>query len=79
VGIQKPDIQISAKAYSSTMATIRRVFVGSRASFEAMNGAITVAQMRPVIDRVFSFSEVHEAFTYHMRGDVFGKVVIALA
>lgn len=78
-GTQKPDLQISAQAYSSTMATIRRVFVGARASFEAMNRAITAAQMRPVIDRVFSFSEVHQAFTYFMRGEAFGKVVITMA
>jgi NADPH:quinone reductase-like Zn-dependent oxidoreductase len=76
-GSQRPDIQISAQAYSATMATIRRVFVGNRASFEAMNRAIEQARIRPVIDQVFSFSQVHEAFAYFMRGKSFGKVVIA--
>lgn len=76
-GKEKPDVQISASTYSMTMATIRRVFVGNRSSFEAMNRAIAVASIKPVIDRVFSFSEVHEAYRYAMRGKSFGKVVIA--
>jgi NADPH:quinone reductase-like Zn-dependent oxidoreductase len=76
-GTKKPDIQISAQAYGATMATIRRVFVGNRASFEAMNRAIEQAQIRPIIDQVFPFSQVHDAFRYFMRGRSFGKVVIA--
>ena len=75
-GAHKPDIQISAQAYAATMATIRRVFVGSRDSFEAMNRAIAACRIRPVIDRVFAFSAVHEAFDYFMRGKSFGKVVL---
>jgi NADPH:quinone reductase-like Zn-dependent oxidoreductase len=75
-GMHKPDIQISAQAYATTMATIRRVFVGSRASFETMNRAITHMRMRPVIDEVFPWTEVHAAFRYFMLGKSFGKVVI---
>lgn len=78
-GMQKPDIQISAQAYGATMATIRRVFVGSRASFEAMNRAISLGRIKPVIDRVFAFSDVHEAYRYFMLGKSFGKVVITVA
>jgi NADPH:quinone reductase-like Zn-dependent oxidoreductase len=75
-GAHKPDVQISAQAYGATMATIRRVFVGNRDSFEAMNRAIAQHRIRPVIDRVFPFSAVHEAFEYFMRGKSFGKVVV---
>jgi NADPH:quinone reductase-like Zn-dependent oxidoreductase len=75
-GTQKPDLQISAQAYSSTMATLRRVFVGSRASFEAMNRVITQARIKPIIDRVFAFSDVHDAYRYLARATAFGKVVI---
>ena len=75
-GSNKPDIQISAQAYSSTMATIRRVFVGNRASFEAMNRAIEQTRIEPVIDRVFAFDKVHDAYRYFQRGASFGKVVI---
>jgi len=75
-GSQKPDIQISAQAYGGTVATIRRVFVGNRASFEAMNRVIAQHQLAPVIDRVFAFSQIHDAYRYFMRGTSFGKVVI---
>lgn len=75
-GKEKPSVQISAQAYGATMATIRRVFVGSRASFEAMNRAIAVHAIRPVIDRMFSFDEVRDAYRYFKQGRSFGKVVI---
>jgi NADPH:quinone reductase-like Zn-dependent oxidoreductase len=62
--------------YSRTMATLSRVFVGSRARLEAMCSAIAAHQLRPVIDRVFPFAEAHEAYRHFMQGDLFGKVVI---
>jgi len=58
------------------MTTIRRVFVGSRASFEAMNRAIAASRLRPVMDRIFTFEEAREAFHYFMQGQLFGKVVV---
>ncbi len=75
-GKERPDIHISAASYGMTVATIRRLFVGSRASFEAMNRAIAVGGIRPIIDRTFAFSEVHDAYRYFARGKAFGKVVI---
>jgi uncharacterized repeat protein (TIGR03803 family) len=49
-----------------------------RTSFEAMNRAIAVGGMRPIIDRTFAFSEVHDAYRYFARGKAFGKVVITV-
>jgi NADPH:quinone reductase-like Zn-dependent oxidoreductase len=77
-GMKKQEFQISARSYGSTMATIRRVFVGNRASFEAMNRAIAQAKLHPVIERVFAFTEAWEAYRYFMRGESFGKVVISM-
>jgi NADPH:quinone reductase-like Zn-dependent oxidoreductase len=70
-------IEIDGSAWSSSLASIRRVFVGSRADLEGMNRAIAAHKLRPVIDRVFPFGDAHEAYRHFMRGDVFGKVVIA--
>ena len=42
-------------------ARLQGIFVGSREMFEEMNRAISLAGMRPVIDRVFEFGELHEA------------------
>ncbi|MER6943759.1 NAD(P)-dependent alcohol dehydrogenase [Nonomuraea sp. NPDC000554] len=59
-------------------ATVRAVAVGSRAQFLAMNRAIDVNRLRPVIDRVFPFDEAREAYGYYASGKAFGKVVIGL-
>lgn len=77
-GVHKPDIQISSQVYGASMATIRRVFVGNRASFEAMNRAIAQAQTRPVIDRVFPFNQALDAYRHFALGQSFGKVVISI-
>ena len=39
---------------------VQGIFVGSRAMFEAMNRAIEVNHLRPVVDRVFPFDEAKE-------------------
>lgn len=55
---------------------VQGIFVGSRAMFEAMNKAISLNKMKPVIDKVFSFEEAREAFKYMESGAHFGKIVI---
>ncbi len=52
------------------------IFVGSRQMFEDMNKAISVAKMKPVIDRVFDFGNVGDALKYMESGEHFGKIVI---
>jgi NADPH:quinone reductase-like Zn-dependent oxidoreductase len=56
---------------------LQGIYVGSREMFEAMNRAMTVRQIRPVIDRVFSFDQTREAFKYTQSAAHFGKIVIA--
>jgi NADPH:quinone reductase-like Zn-dependent oxidoreductase len=57
---------------------IQGIYVGSRDMFEAMNSAISLHQLHPVIDRVFPFEGAKEAFSYMESGAHFGKVVIRL-
>lgn len=59
------------------LTTIRRVFVGSRASFAAMNRAIAQHKLRPVIDRIFPFAEAAKAYAHFEAKRHTGKVVIA--
>ena len=59
-----------------SIARIRVVAAGNRAQFIAMNRAISVARMRPVIDRVFDFDELPTAFQYYQSTRPLGKVVI---
>jgi NADPH:quinone reductase-like Zn-dependent oxidoreductase len=58
---------------------MRGIFVGSREMFERMNRAIAVHELRPVVDRVFSFEEAAEAYRYVQSGAHLGKVVIKIA
>jgi NADPH:quinone reductase-like Zn-dependent oxidoreductase len=57
---------------------LQGVYVGSREMFEAMNRAIAIHRMRPVIDRVFPFAQTREAFKLMESAAHFGKIVIAL-
>jgi NADPH:quinone reductase-like Zn-dependent oxidoreductase len=55
---------------------VQGIFVGSREMFEAMNRAITLDRLEPVVDRVFPFAEAVEAFRYMESAAHFGKVAI---
>jgi NADPH:quinone reductase-like Zn-dependent oxidoreductase len=57
-------------------ASLKGVFVGSRAMFEDLNRFVTAAKIRPTIDRVFSFDQAREAYAYLEAANHFGKVVI---
>jgi NADPH:quinone reductase-like Zn-dependent oxidoreductase len=55
---------------------VQGIFVGSRDMFEAMNKAIAVAQMRPVVDRVFDFKDIRAALQHMEVGAHFGKICL---
>jgi NADPH:quinone reductase-like Zn-dependent oxidoreductase len=72
----KGEIQIGHILHKAL--TVRGIYVGSRAMFEAMNDAITQHQLEPVIDRVFSFDESPDAIRQLELGQHFGKIVIRI-
>ncbi|MFF3873558.1 NAD(P)-dependent alcohol dehydrogenase [Streptomyces sp. NPDC001978] len=76
---RRDSLEISTDTLASSLLTMRRIFVGSRTQVEAMNKAIALNALRPVVDRVFGFDEVHEAYGYYASGAAFGKVVIRIA
>jgi NADPH:quinone reductase-like Zn-dependent oxidoreductase len=53
------------------------ISVGSRADLEAMNRAIALHRVRPVIDRTFPSRQAKEAYRRLEDRGHFGKVVIA--
>jgi NADPH:quinone reductase-like Zn-dependent oxidoreductase len=57
---------------------VQGIYVGSRDMFEAMNRAISLHQLRPVVDRVFPFAEVRAALHYLESGAHFGKIVLTI-
>jgi NADPH:quinone reductase-like Zn-dependent oxidoreductase len=60
-------------------ARIRGVLVGSRDAFDRMNYFLARHELRPVIDKVFDFDEVPEAFHHLASGKHFGKIAIRVA
>ncbi|WP_263356919.1 zinc-dependent alcohol dehydrogenase family protein [Acidicapsa ligni] len=58
-------------------ARIHGVYVGSRAQFIAMNKAISLSGLKPVIDQVFPFTEFPLALRRMESGAHFGKIVIS--
>lgn len=54
------------------------IYVGSRAMFEAMNRALSLHSLRPVIDRAFPFQDSREALAYMESAAHFGKIVVTL-
>jgi NADPH:quinone reductase-like Zn-dependent oxidoreductase len=57
---------------------LQGVFVGSRETFEALNRAIALHHLRPIVDRVFPLAEATAAFAYMSEGKHFGKIVIEI-
>ena len=57
---------------------VQGLIVGSRETFEAMNRAIGLHQLRPVVDRIFPFAESRAAFEHLAGQGHFGKIVIRM-
>ncbi|HYH42145.1 MAG TPA: NAD(P)-dependent alcohol dehydrogenase, partial [Burkholderiales bacterium] len=57
-------------------ASMCGIQVGSRDMFEAMNRALEVAKLEPVIDHVFDFEDARAAYEHLASGKHYGKVVI---
>lgn len=70
--------QVRLESILMRQVRVQGVFVGNRDGFEAMNRAVAVGGLRPVVDSTFGLGEVREALEYVASGKHFGKVVVAL-
>jgi NADPH:quinone reductase-like Zn-dependent oxidoreductase len=77
--VNTPDIRKILSSLFVKLITLRSHFVGSRLEFETMNRAIAQNNVRPVIDKVFSFAETPDAYRYLGAGEQFGKVIISVS
>ncbi len=57
---------------------VQGIFVGSREMFSAMNAAIALHQLHPVIDRTFGFDQLPEALRLMEAGGHFGKICVSV-
>ena len=70
------EIQFNLTLLLMNELSLNGVFVGSRALFDAMNRVIHHANIRPTIDRVFSFDDMPTALEYFAAQKHMGKVCI---
>ncbi len=68
------DIPVGPMAQNN--ARVRRIFVGSVSMFEAMNRALSLHRVRPVVDQTFRFDEVRAALEHMQKASHFGKIVL---
>jgi NADPH:quinone reductase-like Zn-dependent oxidoreductase len=58
--------------------TLKGIIVGSRRMFEDLIKSMVQNRIKPVIDRVYEFDQVREAYEYVISGAKIGKVVIRI-
>jgi len=63
----------------SRRANVQGISVGSTQMFAAMNRAVEVNAIKPVIDKVFAFDDVQAAYRHMASGAHFGKIVIGVS
>jgi NADPH:quinone reductase-like Zn-dependent oxidoreductase len=70
------DAPLSLRAVIGPMIRMQGIAIGSRERFEAMNRAITLHRLQPVVDAVFPLDKAADAFRHMQHGKHFGKIVI---
>jgi NADPH:quinone reductase-like Zn-dependent oxidoreductase len=78
IGVLSGAAEINPMLIFSRRANVQGISVGSRQMFEAMNRAIAVSGLKPIIDKAFSFNDVPAAYRYLQSAQHFGKIVIRL-
>jgi NADPH:quinone reductase-like Zn-dependent oxidoreductase len=68
--------QVNFAAVLGASVRIQGLSVGSREMFEAMNRALVLHQIHPVVDKVYPWTEARTAFAAMQAGEHFGKIVL---
>jgi NADPH:quinone reductase-like Zn-dependent oxidoreductase len=73
------DAQLPLRLFVPKSASIHAVLVGGRDRFEAMNRAIALHQLRPVVGETFGFGQFTEAYQALIAQQHMGKITIDFA
>ena len=79
IGVLAGQAEINPQMILAKRANVQGISVGSRQMFEAMNRAIAANGMKPVVDKVFPFTEARAAYRHMQSAAHFGKIVIQVA
>jgi NADPH:quinone reductase-like Zn-dependent oxidoreductase len=78
IGVLSGAADINPMLIFSRRANVQGISVGSTQMFQAMNQAIAVNKLKPIIDKVFSFDDTPAAYRYLQSAQHFGKIVIRM-
>ena len=78
IGVLSGAAEINPMLIFARRANLQGISVGSMQMFEAMNRAIAVSGLKPVIDKVFGFDDAPAAYRHLQSARHFGKVVISV-
>jgi NADPH:quinone reductase-like Zn-dependent oxidoreductase len=73
------DAQLPLRLFLPKSASIQAVLVGGRDRFEAMNRALALHQLHPVVGETFGFGQITEALQALAAQKQFGKITIDYA
>jgi NADPH:quinone reductase-like Zn-dependent oxidoreductase len=78
IGVLSGAAEINPMLIFARRANLQGISVGSMQMFEAMNRAIAVSGLKPVIDKVFAFDDAPAAYRHLQSARHLGKVVISV-
>jgi NADPH:quinone reductase-like Zn-dependent oxidoreductase len=78
IGVLSGAAEINPMLIFARRANLQGISVGSMQMFEAMNRAISVSGLKPIIDKVFSFDDAPAAYRHLQSAQHFGKIVIRI-
>lgn len=67
---------VSPRGILMNSVRLNGIYVGSRAMFERMNRAVEQHGIKPVVDKVFRWTEIREALRYMESAQHFGKICL---
>jgi NADPH:quinone reductase-like Zn-dependent oxidoreductase len=79
IGVLSGAAEINPMLIFARRANLQGISVGSMQMFEAMNRAISVSGLKPIIDKVFSFDDAPAAYRHLQSAQHFGKIVIRVS
>ena len=78
IGVLSGAADINPMLIFSRRANVQGISVGSAQMFQAMNRAIGVNNLKPIIDKVFAFDDTPAAYRYLQSAQHFGKIVVRM-
>jgi NADPH:quinone reductase-like Zn-dependent oxidoreductase len=76
IGVLSGGGQVNPMPILMKNVRVQGIYVGSREMFEAMNRAFAQHQLRPIVDRVFPFTDIGAALRHLESGSHFGKICL---